>query len=141
LTSGGNTDKFTADTFHSKPVSPVRDAYREMLRPADHHVTRSALRDFWRRHSRQRHAGIRVVGYVIGARAMMVTMQGVDNERIDAYEAALRRMPEAYSLALRLKDAGVADAVVCSYLHIETEGLETLLLLANRKLAAELHRG
>jgi hypothetical protein len=63
---------------------------------------------------------------------------GVDNERIDAYEAALRRMPQPYSLALRLKDAGVADTVVCDYLQIEPEGLDTLLLLANKKLAAEL---
>jgi hypothetical protein len=63
---------------------------------------------------------------------------GVDEVRIDAYEAALRRMPQAYSLALRLKDAGAADAVVCDYLHIEPEGLDTLLQLACQKLAAEL---
>jgi hypothetical protein len=37
---------------------------------------------------------------------------------IDAYEAALRRPPEAHSLALRLKAAEVADEVVCGYLHI-----------------------
>ena len=49
-------------------------------------------------------------------------------------------MPQAYSLALRLKEAGVADAVICDYLHIEPEGLDTLLLLANKKLAAELQR-
>jgi hypothetical protein len=64
----------------------------------------------------------------------------VENGRIDACEAALRRMPQAYSLALRLKEAGVADAVICDYLHIEPEGLDTLLLLANKKLAAELQR-
>jgi hypothetical protein len=62
----------------------------------------------------------------------------VDKERVDAYEAALRRMPQAYSLALRLKGAGVADIVVCDYLHIEPEGLHTLLQLASDKLAAEL---
>jgi hypothetical protein len=48
---------------------------------------------------------------------------------IDAYEAALRRLPEAHSLALRLKSAGVADEVVCGYLHIEPEGLDILLRL------------
>jgi len=64
----------------------------------------------------------------------------VDDERIDTYEAALRRLPQSYSLALRLKDAGVADAVVCDYLHIEPEGLDILLQLANEKLAAELQR-
>jgi hypothetical protein len=64
----------------------------------------------------------------------------VAEERIDAHEAALRRIPQAYSLALRLKDAGVADMVVCDYLHIEPEGLDILLQLANEKLAAELQR-
>ena len=59
---------------------------------------------------------------------------------IDAYEAALRRLPEAYSLALRLKSARVADEVVCGYLHIEPEGLETLLRVAKVKLDVELHK-
>ncbi len=59
----------------------------------------------------------------------------------DCYEAALRRLPDAHSLALRLRDADVADEVICQYLHIEGEGLETLLLLADNKLAAELNRG
>jgi hypothetical protein len=56
----------------------------------------------------------------------------------DEYEAALRRLPEAHSLALRLRDAGVADEVICEYLHIEPEGLATLLDLARRKLLAAL---
>jgi hypothetical protein len=59
---------------------------------------------------------------------------------IDAHEAALRRLPEAYSLALRLKRAHVADEVVCGYLHIEPEGLETLLQVAEVKLDAEMHK-
>jgi hypothetical protein len=59
---------------------------------------------------------------------------------IDAYEAALRRLPEAHSLALRLKAAGVADEVVCAYLHIEPEGLDTLLRVAEYKLNAELQK-
>jgi hypothetical protein len=59
---------------------------------------------------------------------------------IDAYEAALRRLPEAHSLALRLKAAGVADEVVCAYLHIEPEGLDTLLRVAEYKLNAELRK-
>ena len=60
------------------------------------------------------------------------------DDRIDAFEAALRRLPEAHSLALRLKRAGVADEVVCGYLHIESEGLDTLLRVAEEKLKAEL---
>jgi len=46
---------------------------------------------------------------------------------IDAYETALRRLPEA-------------DEVVCGYLHIELEGLETLFRVAEDKLNAELHK-
>lgn len=59
---------------------------------------------------------------------------------IDAYEAALRRLPEAHSLALRLRSAGVADEVLCSYLHIEPEGLDVLLRVAQQKLNAELRK-
>jgi hypothetical protein len=62
----------------------------------------------------------------------------VADDGIDAYEAALRRLPEAHSLALRLKAAGVADEVVCDYLRIEPEGLAILLQIAERKLDAEL---
>lgn len=53
------------------------------------------------------------------------------------YEAALRRLPDAYSLALRLRQAGVADKVICQYLEIEPEGLPGLLELARLKLQAE----
>jgi hypothetical protein len=59
---------------------------------------------------------------------------------IDAFEAALRRLPAAHSLALRLKGAGVADEVVCDYLHIEPEGLDTLLQVAEQKLNVELRK-
>ena len=62
------------------------------------------------------------------------------HDDIDAHEAALRRLPEAHSLALRLKSAGVADEVVCGYLHIEPEGLDTLLQVGEEKLDAELHK-
>ena len=36
------------------------------------------------------------------------------DERHD-YEAALRRLPEAHSLALRLRDSGAPDDVICEY--------------------------
>ena len=62
------------------------------------------------------------------------------HDTLDAHEAALRRLPDAHSLALRLKAAGVADEVVCSYLRIEPEGLEILLRIAEGKLDAELHK-
>lgn len=62
------------------------------------------------------------------------------DDRVDSREAALRRLPEAHSLALRLRGAGVADAVICEYLRIEPEGLDLLVDVAERKLAAELGR-
>ena len=62
------------------------------------------------------------------------------NDNIDAFEAALRRLPETHSLALRLKSAGVADEVVCGYIHIEPEGLDTLLRVARAKFDAELRK-
>jgi hypothetical protein len=64
----------------------------------------------------------------------------VADDEIDAYEAALRRLPEAHSLVLRLRRAGVADDVVCNYLHIEPEGLETLVRVASEKFDAELRK-
>jgi hypothetical protein len=72
---------------------------------------------------------------------MLVDDGRVHDDGIDSYEAALRRLPEAHSLALRLRSAGVADAVVCEYLQIEPEGLETLVHVAEAKLAAEMRRG
>lgn len=56
------------------------------------------------------------------------------------YEAALRRLPEAHSLALRLRDAGVADEVICGYLRVEPEGLDSVFELARQKLQAELDK-
>ncbi|MGO9154149.1 hypothetical protein [Mycobacterium sp.] len=41
------------------------------------------------------------------------------HDDIDAYEAALRQLPEAHSLALRLKRADAADEVVRGYLDRE----------------------
>lgn len=58
----------------------------------------------------------------------------------DEYEAALRSLPEAHSLALRLHDAGVASDVICGYLHMEPEGFATLLDLARRKLDTALSK-
>jgi hypothetical protein len=57
----------------------------------------------------------------------------------DEYEAALRRLPEPHSLALRLREVGVADDVICEYLRIEPEGLATLLDLGGRRLHSALH--
>jgi hypothetical protein len=71
----------------------------------------------------------------LAARRTLAGMAVTERER---YEAALRRLPLAHSLALRLKDGGAADEVICDYLHIKPEGLAVLLLIAHYKLAAEL---
>lgn len=66
--------------------------------------------------------------------------RGVGDPAAARYDAALRRLPEAYALALRLRDAGIPGATICLRLQIELEGLETLMEVAEEKLAAELHR-
>lgn len=50
--------------------------------------------------------------------------------------AALQRIPRPYSLALRLRDAGVPDNLIADCLDIEPEALQPLLRLAEAKLAA-----
>lgn len=50
--------------------------------------------------------------------------------------AALQRIPRAYSLALRLRDAGVPGQLIADCLDIEPEALGPVLRLAEAKLAA-----
>lgn len=57
----------------------------------------------------------------------------------DSMEKALQRLPPAYSLALRLRDAGTPDEVICGYLAIEPESFDGLLRVAEDKLASALH--
>jgi hypothetical protein len=51
---------------------------------------------------------------------------------------ALRHLPGAYSLALRLRDARLPDELIAECLAIEREALEPLLSVADSKLAAIL---
>jgi hypothetical protein len=51
-------------------------------------------------------------------------------------EQALRKLPLPYSLALRLRDAGVAPDAVSEYVGVEEAALEGLYSLAEAKLAA-----
>jgi hypothetical protein len=51
-------------------------------------------------------------------------------------EQALRRLPLPYSLALRLRDAGVAADVICQYLNVDPAGLDGLYRIAEAKLLA-----
>ena len=49
---------------------------------------------------------------------------------------ALRRLPLPYSLALRLRDAGVAADVICQYVNVEQAALDGLYRMAEAKLVA-----
>lgn len=49
---------------------------------------------------------------------------------------ALNRLPLPYSVALRLRDAGIEDAVIAECVGVEQEGLRSLMLIAEAKLAA-----
>lgn len=53
-------------------------------------------------------------------------------------ELALRELPLTYSLALRLRDAGVAPEVICEYIDIERSALEGVYRIAEAKLSAAL---
>jgi hypothetical protein len=51
-------------------------------------------------------------------------------------ERALRRLPLPYSLALRLRDAGVSADVICQYVNVELAALDGLYRIAEAKLLA-----
>jgi predicted DNA-binding protein (UPF0251 family) len=51
---------------------------------------------------------------------------------------ALLQLPAAYSLALRLRDAGLSEGLMAERLGIEAEALSPLLEIAEAKLAAIL---
>jgi DNA-directed RNA polymerase specialized sigma24 family protein len=53
---------------------------------------------------------------------------------------AMRRLPPAYSLALRLRDAGLADELIAECLAMQREALDPLLQVAEAKLASILGR-
>ncbi len=58
-----------------------------------------------------------------------------------AHELALRTLPLPYSLALRLRDAGVAPEIVSEYLGVEETALEGIYRMAEAKLDAALQTG
>lgn len=51
---------------------------------------------------------------------------------------AMRRLPGAYSLALRLRDAGLPAQLIAECLAVEREALDPLLDVAQAKLTAIL---
>jgi DNA-directed RNA polymerase specialized sigma24 family protein len=59
---------------------------------------------------------------------------------MDACDDAFERLPEVYAAALRLRDEQCTDAEIAERLGVEREGVSTLLLLAQAKLAV-IRRG
>ena len=55
-------------------------------------------------------------------------------DELSERERALRRLPLPYSLALRLRDAGVAADVICQYVNLEQAALDGLYRIAEAKL-------
>ncbi|MGH3632827.1 MAG: hypothetical protein ACRDTS_01730 [Mycobacterium sp.] len=55
---------------------------------------------------------------------------------LSAREHALRGLPLAYSLALRLRDAEVAPEVICEYVDVEETSLQGFYRIAEAKLAS-----
>lgn len=51
-------------------------------------------------------------------------------------EQALRKLPLPYSLALRLRDAGVARDLICEYVGVESDSLDGVYRIAEAKLTA-----
>jgi len=60
-------------------------------------------------------------------------------DELGKYEQALRRLPLPYSLALRLRDAGVAADVICLYVNVELTALDGLYRIAEAKFLAAQH--
>jgi hypothetical protein len=60
-------------------------------------------------------------------------------DELSEREQALRRLPLPYSLALRLRDAGVAADVICQYVNVEQAALDGLYRMADSKLIAAQH--
>jgi hypothetical protein len=57
-------------------------------------------------------------------------------DELSERERALRRLPLPYSLALRLRDAGVASEAICEYVGVEEAALKGVYRVAEAKLVA-----
>ncbi|GAB3032819.1 hypothetical protein [Mycobacterium bourgelatii] len=62
------------------------------------------------------------------------------SDGLDERERALRKLPLPYSLALRLRDAGVAREVICEYVGVEGDSLDGVYRIAEAKLIALQHK-
>jgi hypothetical protein len=57
-------------------------------------------------------------------------------DELSQRERALRRLPLPYSLALRLRDAGISADVISQYVNVEQDALDGLYRMAEAKLLA-----
>jgi hypothetical protein len=57
-------------------------------------------------------------------------------DELSQRERALRRLPLPYSLALRLRDAGISADVISQYVNVEQDALDGLYRVAEAKLLA-----
>ena len=57
-------------------------------------------------------------------------------DELSSHESALRKLPLPYSLALRLREAGVAPEVVSEYVGVEEDALDGVYRIAEAKLSA-----
>jgi hypothetical protein len=57
-------------------------------------------------------------------------------EELSSHESALRKLPLPYSLALRLRDAGVAPEMVSEYLGVDEAALAGIYRIAEAKLSS-----
>jgi hypothetical protein len=57
-------------------------------------------------------------------------------DELSQRERALRRLPLPYSLALRLRDAGIPADVICQYVNVEQAALDGLYRIGEAKLVA-----
>lgn len=71
---------------------------------------------------------------IVADRALGATSQLV----VSSCAAAIRHLPAVYSLALRLREAGLADELIAECLAVEREALGPLWDVAEAKLAAIL---
>jgi hypothetical protein len=61
-------------------------------------------------------------------------------DEFSAREQRLRKLPLPYSLALRLRDAGVAPELICEYVAVEEASLVGVFRIAEAKLTAAQQR-
>jgi hypothetical protein len=57
-------------------------------------------------------------------------------DELTSHESALRKLPLPYSLALRLRDAGVAPDVISEYVGVDAAALDGIYRIAEAKLSA-----